>query len=169
MYSAAAAASGTSNYAVTAPWSEPATDKEAIISRKLRSISSYQYESLWQPIEVTALRKQQLANHRLVPPFETSDAILQEPSKYLNKANASNHTKTLAPWEHGTSKSVKHHPHIALCTRYSITECLCQSIRGRSTITILSKGIFWSASYWTLASTRDQEVQCRIFWRPGVG
>jgi hypothetical protein len=142
MYSAATAASGTSNYEVTAPWSQPATDEEAIINRKLRSISSYQYESLWQPIEVTALRKQQLANHRLVPPFETSDAILQEPSKYLNKANASNHMKTLAPWEHGTSKSLQHRPCLTLCTRCSISDCLSQLIRGRSTITILSEGIF---------------------------
>ena len=104
MNSVAAAARGTSNYEVTAPWAEPATDEKAIISRKLQSISSYQYESLWQPIELIPLRKQQLENHRLVPPFETSDAILQEPSKYLNIANASNHTKTLAPWEHGKSK-----------------------------------------------------------------
>jgi hypothetical protein len=120
MNSAAAAATRTSNYEVTAPWSEPATDEEAIINRKLRTISSYQYESLWQPIEATALRKQQLANHRLVPPFETSDAILQEPSKHLNKVNAANHTKPLAPWEHGTSKSVQHRPCLTLCTRYSI-------------------------------------------------
>ena len=118
MNSAAAAATRTSNYEVTAPWSEPATDEEAIISRKLRSISSYQYESLWQPIEVTALRKQQLANHRLVPPFETSDAMLQEPSKHLNKVNAANYTKTLAPWEHGTSKSLQHRLYVTLCTRY---------------------------------------------------
>lgn len=124
MNSAAATATRTSTYEVTAPWSEPATDEEAIINRKLRSISNYQYESLWQPIEVTSLRKQQLAKHRLVPPFETSDAILQEPSKHLNKVNAANHTKTLAPWEHGTSKSVQHCPCLTLCTRYSISECL---------------------------------------------
>ena len=100
---AAVTAAGTSNYEVTAPWAEPANDEDADISRKLRSISSYQYESLWQPIELTASRKQQLANHRLVPPFETSGSSFQEPSKYLKKVNGANITKTLAPWEHGKS------------------------------------------------------------------
>ena len=88
MDSATVTATGTLNYEVTAPWAEPASDEDAVINRKLQSISSYQYESLWQPIEVTTFRKQQQENHRMVPPFETSGTTFQEPSKYLKKANA---------------------------------------------------------------------------------
>lgn len=90
------------NYEVTAPWVEVAVDQNADLDRKLHAISSYQYESLWEPIELTNKKKQQLSNYRLNAPFQTKDSELEDASKPSRRALPGNNVKTLAPWEHGT-------------------------------------------------------------------
>ena len=77
-------------------------DQNADLDRKLQAISSYQYESLWEPIELTNKKKQQLSNYRLNAPFQTKDSELEDASKPSRRALPGNNVKTLAPWEHGT-------------------------------------------------------------------
>jgi hypothetical protein len=90
------------NYEVTAPWVEVAIDQDADLDRKLHAISNYQYESLWQPVELTNQRKQQLSNYKLSAPFQTKESELADAIKPSRRALPGNNTKTLAPWEHGT-------------------------------------------------------------------
>lgn len=94
------------NYEVTAPWVEVAIDQDADLDRKLHAISNYQYESLWQPIELTNQRKQQLSNYRLNAPFQTKESELGDAFKPSRRALPGNNTKTLAPWQHGTPAPV---------------------------------------------------------------
>jgi hypothetical protein len=94
------------NYEVIAPWVEVAVDQDADLERKLHAISNYQYESLWQPIELTNQRKQQLSNYRLNAPFQTKESDLGDAIKPSRRALPGNNAKTLAPWEHGTLSPV---------------------------------------------------------------
>lgn len=90
------------NYEVTAPWVEAAVDQDADLNRKLYAISNYQYEPLWQPIELTSQRKQQLSNYRLNAPFQTKESELGDEFKPSRRPLSGNNAKTIAPWEHGT-------------------------------------------------------------------
>lgn len=62
---------------------------------------------MWQPVEQTEKRKQQLASYKIDPPFQTKYTPRTAPPRPAKKQMPGQNPRSLAPWAHGTVQIMK--------------------------------------------------------------